>query len=161
MDCSLPGFTIHGILPARTLEWVAISFSNACKWKVKVKSLSRVWLLATPWTAAYQAPTSMGFSGQLEWAWKGLFGCYAHLKFPSRACCSHLDSIVVVLFRCMKNQSECLFISKYLVMWLIFSEEKETPSALKYAFEKEKHLLEYLLEIKPKTGGKFKRRKEN
>ena len=43
-------------------------------------------------------------------SWKELFGCYAHLT--SRACCSHLDSIVVVLFRCMKNQSECLFISK-------------------------------------------------
>ena len=64
MDCSLPGFSIHGILQARTLEWVAISFSNAWKWKVKVKSLSRVWLLATLWTAAYQAPPSMGFSRQ-------------------------------------------------------------------------------------------------
>ena len=69
MDCSLPGFSVHGILQARTLEWVAISFSNAWKWKVKVKSLSRVRLFATPWTAAYQAPPSMGFSGQtvLEW----------------------------------------------------------------------------------------------
>ena len=54
MDCSLPGFSVHGILQARTLEWVAISFSNAWKWKVKVKSLSRVQLLATRWTAAYQ-----------------------------------------------------------------------------------------------------------
>ena len=68
MDCSLPGFSVHGILQARTLEWVAISFSNAWKWKVKVKSLSRVWLLATPWTAAYQAPPSMGFSGQQYWS---------------------------------------------------------------------------------------------
>ena len=42
MDCSLPGFSVHGILQARTLEWVAISFSNALKWKVKVKSLSCV-----------------------------------------------------------------------------------------------------------------------
>ena len=50
-----------GILQARTLEWVAISFSNAWKWNVKVKSLSRVRLLATSWTAAYQAPPSMGF----------------------------------------------------------------------------------------------------
>ena len=64
MDCSLPGFFVHGILQARTLEWVAISFSNAWKWKVKVKSLSRVRLFATPWTAAYQAPPSMGFSRQ-------------------------------------------------------------------------------------------------
>ena len=68
MDCSLPGFSIHGIFQARTLEWVAISFSNAWKWKVKVKSLSRVWLFATPWTAAYQAPPSMGFSGQQYWS---------------------------------------------------------------------------------------------
>ena len=55
---------IPGILQARTLEWVAISFSNAWKWKAKVKSLSRVWLFATPWTAAYQAPPPMGFSRQ-------------------------------------------------------------------------------------------------
>ena len=59
---------VPGILQARTLEWVAISFSNALKWKVKVKSLSRVWLLATPWTAAYQAPPSMGFSRQEYWS---------------------------------------------------------------------------------------------
>ena len=64
IDGSPPGFSVHGILQARTLEWVAISFSNAWKWKVKVKSLSRVWLLATPWTAAHQAPPSMGFSRQ-------------------------------------------------------------------------------------------------
>ena len=50
------------------MEWVAISSSNAWKWKVKVKSLSRVWLLATPWTAAYQAPPSMGFSRQEYWS---------------------------------------------------------------------------------------------
>jgi len=64
IDGSPPGSPIPGILQARTLEWVAISFSNAWKWKVKVKSLSRVRLLATPWTAAYQAPPSMGFSRQ-------------------------------------------------------------------------------------------------
>ena len=67
MDCSPPGFSVHGILQARTLEWVAISFSNAWKWKVKVKSLSCARLLANPWTAAYQAPPSMGFSGQQYW----------------------------------------------------------------------------------------------
>ena len=59
---------VPGILQARTLEWVAISFSHAWKWRVKVKSLSRVWLLATPWTAAYQAPPSMGFSRQKYWS---------------------------------------------------------------------------------------------
>ena len=67
-DGSPPGSPIPGILQARTLEWVAVSFSNAWKWKVKVKSLSRVLLLATPWTAAHQAPPSMGFSRQEYWS---------------------------------------------------------------------------------------------
>ena len=64
IDSSLPGSAIPGILQARTLEWVAISLSNAWKRKVKVKSLSRVRLLETPWTAAYQAPPSMDFPGK-------------------------------------------------------------------------------------------------
>ena len=68
IDGSLPGSSVHGILQTRTLEWVAISSSNAWKWKVKVKSLSHVWLLVTPWTAAYQAPPSMGFSRQEYWS---------------------------------------------------------------------------------------------
>ena len=68
IDGSPPGSPIPGILQARTLEWVAISFSNAGKWKVKVKSLSCARLLATPWTAAYQAPPSMGFSRQEYWS---------------------------------------------------------------------------------------------
>ena len=68
IDGSPPGSSVPGILQARTLAWVAISFSNAWKWKVKVKSLSRVGLLATPWTAAYQAPPSMGFSRQEYWS---------------------------------------------------------------------------------------------
>ena len=70
IDGSPPGSPVPGILKARTLEWVAISFSNAWKWKVKAKSLSHVRLLATPWTAAYQAPPSpsMGFSRQEYWS---------------------------------------------------------------------------------------------
>ena len=68
IDCLLPGFSVPGILQTRTLEWVAISFSNAWKWKVKVKSLSHVWLLATSWTAVYQAPPSMGLSRQEYWS---------------------------------------------------------------------------------------------
>ena len=67
-DGSRPGSPVPGILQARTLEWVAISFSNAWKWKVKVKTLSRARLLATPWTAAYQAPLSLGFSRQEYWS---------------------------------------------------------------------------------------------
>ena len=68
IDRSPPGSPVPGILQARTLEWVAISFSNAWKWKVKMKSLSRVGLFATPWTAAYQAPPPMGFSRQEYWS---------------------------------------------------------------------------------------------
>ena len=71
--CATPETAAHqapiaGILQARTLEWVAISFSNAWKWKVKVKSLSRIRLFATPWTAAHQAPPSMGFPRQEYWS---------------------------------------------------------------------------------------------
>ena len=68
IDGSPPGSPVPGILQARTLEWVAISFSNASKWKVKVKLLSRVRPSETPWTAAYQAPPSMGFSRQEYWS---------------------------------------------------------------------------------------------
>ena len=79
IDSSPPGSAAPGILQARTLEWVAISFSKAWKWKVKVKSLSRVRLFATPWTAAHQTPPSVGFSRQEYWSgvpldlvWKGI-----------------------------------------------------------------------------------------
>ena len=71
IDGSPPGSPVPGILQARTLEWVAISLANAWKRKVKVKSLSRVWLCATPWTEAYQAPLSTGFSRQEYW--RGFF----------------------------------------------------------------------------------------
>ena len=79
IDSSPPDSPVPGILQARVLEWVAISFSNACKWKVKVKLLSRVRVLATPRTAAYQAPPSMGFSRQEYWS-----GChYLLLSFST------------------------------------------------------------------------------
>ena len=68
IDGSPPGSPVPGILQARTLQWVAIPFSNAWKWKVKVKSLSRVWPSATAWTAAFQAAPSMGFSRQEYWS---------------------------------------------------------------------------------------------
>ena len=68
IDGSPPGSPIPGILQARTLEWVAISFSNVWKWKVKVESLSSVRLFVTPWTAAYQVPLPMGFSRQEYWS---------------------------------------------------------------------------------------------
>ena len=81
IDGSPPGSPVPGILPARTLEWVAISFSDAWKWKVKGKSLSRVQLLATPWTAAYQAPLSMGFSRWEYWSGVPLPSLYWVLEF--------------------------------------------------------------------------------
>ena len=68
IDSSPPGSPVPGIPQARTLKWVAISFSSAWKWKVKVKSLSHVRLLSTPWTAAHQAPPSMGFSRPEYWS---------------------------------------------------------------------------------------------
>ena len=68
IDGSPPGSAVPRVLQARILKWVAISFSSAWKWKVKVKSLSRVRLFVTPWTAAYQAPLPMGFSRQEYWS---------------------------------------------------------------------------------------------
>ena len=81
IDDSPPGSPIPGILQARTLEWVAISFSNAWKWKVKVKSFSRIWLLATPWTAACQAPPSMGFSRQDYWSEVPFRSAFNYISF--------------------------------------------------------------------------------
>ena len=68
IDDSPPGSSVPGIFQARILEWVAISFSSAWKWKVKVRLLSCVWLFTTPQTAAYQAPPSMEFSRQEYWS---------------------------------------------------------------------------------------------
>ena len=85
IDGSPPGFPVPGILQTRTLDWVAISFSNVWKWKVKGKSLSRVWLFATPWTAAYQAPPSMGFSRQEYWS--GLSSPSPALMYETRRKC--------------------------------------------------------------------------
>ena len=67
IDGSPWGSPVPGILQARALVWVAISFTNTWKLKVKVKLLSHIWILATLWTAAFQAPLSMGFSRQEYW----------------------------------------------------------------------------------------------
>ena len=82
IDSRPQGSSVPGILQARTLEWVAISFSNAWKWKVKVKSLSRAQLFATPWTAAYQASLSMGFSRHEYWSGVLLSTKYLPLGIP-------------------------------------------------------------------------------
>ena len=80
IDSSPPGSAVPGILQARTVEWVAISFSSAWKWKVKVKSLSCVRLFETSWTVAHQAPPSMGFSRQDYWSGVPLPPLSAHIK---------------------------------------------------------------------------------
>ena len=79
IDGSPPGSPVPGILQARTLEWVAISFSSAWKWKVKGKLVSHARPLATPWTAAYQAPLSMDFPGKNTGV-----GYHCLLRIPSR-----------------------------------------------------------------------------
>ena len=93
IDSSPPGSPIPEILQARTLEWVAIAFSNAWKWNVKVKSLSRVWLLVTPWTAAYQAPPSMGFSRHEYWSGVSLPSPFSCLFGPYSISCSFFSFI--------------------------------------------------------------------
>ena len=86
-DGSPPGSPVPGILQARTLEWGAISFSNAWEWKGKVKSLSRVRLLATPWTAAHQAPPSMGFYRQEYWSGVPLPSPSTIATYPNSSAC--------------------------------------------------------------------------
>ena len=99
IDSSPPGSPVPGILQARTLEWVAISFSNAWKWKVKVKSLSHVRLFATPWTAAHQALLCMGFSRQEYW--RGV---------PSPSPIQKANYILYLIFDCMGVSSPNLII---------------------------------------------------
>ena len=96
IDGSPPGSPVPGILQARTLEWVAISFSNASKWKVKGKSLSRVRLFTTPWTAAHQTPPSMGFSRQEYWSGLPLPSPLGREKKDSllRMCLHHTKSML-------------------------------------------------------------------
>ena len=103
-DGSPPGSPVPWILQARTLEWVAISFSNAGKWKVKVKSLRHVQLLATPWTAAYQAPPSMGLSRQEYWS---------RVPLPSLSKVANHVNLVLLA-------TELSYWSSSLLLWLIF-----------------------------------------
>ena len=93
IDGSPPGLSVPGILQARTLEWVAISFSNAWKWKVKVKSLSHVRFIMTPWTIAHQAPLPMGFSRQECWSGAPSPSPYLMMRrVLSLFCCNAADS---------------------------------------------------------------------
>ena len=103
-DGNLPGSSVPGILQARTLEWITISFSNSWEWKVKVKSLSHVWLFMTPWTTAHQAPPPMGFSRQEYWSRVPLSSLRAEaLRFEAKLI---LFSLCVYSLFC--NNSLCL-----------------------------------------------------
>ena len=116
IDVSPPGSPVPGILQAGTLEWVAISFSNAWKWKVKGKLLSHAQLFATPWTAAHQAPPSMGFSRQEYWS---------GLPLPSpEVMPSHLLNLYIG-FRCIAQWfsifTGCTVLNFIARWWLEFS----------------------------------------
>ena len=106
IDGSPPGSPVPGILQARILEWDAISFSNAWKWKVKVKSLSRVWLLETPWTAAYQAPLSWDFPGKRTGV-----GCHCLLR-------NNINSNREIKPCCQKKWPEIVLIAP--VLWKLY-----------------------------------------
>ena len=138
IDGSPPGSAVPGILQVRTLEWVAISFFNAWKWKVKVKSLSRVQLSATPWTAAYQAPPSMGFSRQEYWS---------GVPLPSPGC-----FLVVVRLRKkdleihkFKKEELCCVISDIAAFcfnfFLLFFRDTQKCNELSHAHLKSYHLV--------------------
>ena len=108
IDGSPPGSSVPGILQARILEWVAISFSNEWKWKVKVKSLSHARLSATPWTAARQAPLSMGFSRQEYWS---------GVPLPSPEV---VFSVELILLHYCETLSTLLFIPWIVCVFLIW-----------------------------------------
>ena len=126
IDGGPPGSPFPGILQARTLEWVAVSFSNSWKWKVKVKSLSRVWLFTTPWTAAYQAPLPMGFSRQEYWSGVPLPYCHTPLQsgedpksVPTRSILTISCQIVAITWQ-LSTFYFCQRAEMYLI-WFLFA----------------------------------------
>ena len=125
IDSSPPGSSVPGILQARALEWVAISFPNAWKWKVKVKSLSHVRLLATSWTAAYQAPPSMGFSRQEYWGAIAFSEFYAkcikvYIFLLLLACTSFLFE-----FAWKSSSISWVLLNSQLPMWVTLNIEEK------------------------------------
>ena len=128
IDGSPAGSPVPGILQARTLEWAAISFSSACKWKVKVKSLSRIQLLATPWTAAYQAPPSIGFSRQEYWSAVPLFLASSILKtwVISRANLKKIFFLIISVERWQSEFHLCLLGCVFCLCFLSPRNRSET-----------------------------------
>ena len=152
IDSTPPGSAVPRILQARTLEWVAISFFNAWKWKVKVKSLSHVWLFATPWTVVCQDPPSIGFSRQEYWS--GTVKLFSRVATPWDISISsiwqfqslHIPAKYLVLFFSFWLTSLCITGSRlihisstnshlfllwlsniplYTRHWLLYGEERE------------------------------------
>ena len=134
IDGSPPGSPAPGILQARTLEWVAISFSNAWKRKVRVKSLSHVWVSATPWTAAYQAPPSMGFSRQEDWSgclcllrlrssvhnrWIWKFLLYSNTAFVAKSFAAHANLKLASVLHFIFHENKCPYQSRHLKPWKV------------------------------------------
>ena len=139
IDGSPPGSPVPEILQARTLEWVAVSFSNAWKWKVKVKLLSHVRLLATPWTAAYQAPPSMGFSRQEYWSGVPLQVLIVYYSKKQRKRYSHiLENANRSTHKCMYAQScHCSFGLSFSFerCWTSFPEKAMAPHSSTLAWK--------------------------
>ena len=118
IDSSPPGSPIPGILQVRILEWVTISFSDAWKRKGKVKSLSCVWLLATPWTAAYQAPPFMGFSRQEYWSGLPLPSPAKRIDLGKKQNGKYMEKTDMVISLKAVIISLCILISKHHVVHL-------------------------------------------
>ena len=166
IDGSPPGSPVPGILQARVLEWAAISFSNAWKWKVKMKSLSHAWLLATPWTAARQAPPPMGFSKQEYWSGLPLpWVCLkAHMKttkglgevLDTQVLASYLETVTVhdasesvVLLEMSWHQKLCCPYYWGTCEWWIKWEMLKSGSKAHSSLLKEKCSTHYLPKAQP------------
>ena len=138
IDGSPPGSAVPGILQATTLEWVTISFFNARMWKVRVKSFSHIGLFTTPWTTAYQAPPSMGFSRQQYWLglplpspllWLSWLNIW---KLSSRTVCAQvlLEGEPGYLLTHLPTPQKCLRLSLSPQSKLVCSEYYSTKSCL-------------------------------
>ena len=136
-DGSPTGSSVPGILQARIWEWVAISFSIAWKWKVKVKLLSRVQFLATPWTAAHQAPPSVGFSRQEYWSGAPLLPWWLSAK-KSTYVCSRQQ--VLSLSRQDPLEEE-VAISSSILAWEIPWTEKPAGVLMSMGLQRVRHNL--------------------
>ena len=126
IDGSPPGSTVPGIPQARVLEWVAIPFSSAWKWKVKVKLFSCVRLCATPWTAAYQAPPSMGFSRQEYWSGVPLPSSLSHLHQIKKLILT-VTRQVVLMYLLMAQHHFCDILAKNAQPHVVMRKNQTDP----------------------------------